>query len=143
MPREFSRQQRVSDYLRRDLSLMIQREIRDPRVSMVSVTEVEVSRDLGHAKVYVTIMGCEDKASSEEAIKALNGAAGFLRSLIAKTTTWRTTPSLRFAYDESVSRGSYLSSLIDNAVKEDSTHPDYDKRADEGGEDTIDEAKGH
>ena len=122
MPRDFSRQQRVSDYLRRDLSSLIQREVRDPRVSMASVTEVEVSRDLGHAKVYITIMGCEDKASSEETIKALNGAAGFLRSLIAKSTTWRTTPSLRFVYDESVSRGSYLSSLIDTAVKEDSLH---------------------
>ena len=126
MARAFSRQTRVSDYLRRDLSLLIQREIRDPRLTMVSVTEVEVSRDLSHAKVFVTVLGCEDKASSVEAITALNGAAGFLRSMIAKTTTWRTTPALRFVYDESVSRGSYLSSLIDTALKEDSLHPSDD-----------------
>lgn len=126
MPRDFSRQQRVSDYLRRDLSMLIQREVRDPRLTMVSVTDVEVSRDLGHAKVFVTIMGCEDKEAAKEPLKALNGAAGFLRSLIAKSTTWRTTPALRFVYDDSVSRGSYLSSLIDTAVKEDQAHPHDD-----------------
>ncbi|NRB38186.1 MAG: 30S ribosome-binding factor RbfA [Pseudomonadales bacterium] len=130
MARDFSRQTRVADYLRRDLSLLIQREIRDPRLTMVSVTDVEVSRDLSHAKVYVTIMGCEDKAASVEPLNALNGAAGFLRSMIAKSTTWRTTPALRFVYDESVSRGSYLSSLIDTAVKEDSLHPKDESESD-------------
>lgn len=140
MARDFSRQTRVADYLRRDLSLLIQREVRDPRLTMVSVTEVEVSRDLSHAKVYVTILGCEDKASSEEPLKALNGAAGFLRSMIAKSTTWRTTPALRFVYDESVSRGSYLSSLIDTAVKEDSLHEQSpeDDNSDNQSEDSKD-----
>ncbi|CAA0080648.1 30S ribosome-binding factor [BD1-7 clade bacterium] len=116
MAREFGRPQRVADFLRKELSQLIQQEIRDPRVGMVSLTDVEVSRDLTHARIYITILGCDDADSAKESVKVLNGAAGFLRSLIAKSTTMRTTPSLRFFFDESVIRGSHLSALIDKAV---------------------------
>lgn len=136
MAREFGRPQRVADFLRKELSVLIQREVRDPRLTMVSVTDVEVSRDLSHAKIYVTIMGYDDKKTSEEPLKALNGAAGFLRSMIAKQSSMRTTPSLHFHFDQSVTHGSYMSSLIDSAVKEDdqnsaSAADDTDSQQDE------------
>ena len=128
MGREFSRTQRVADYLRRDLAQLIQQEVSDPRVGMVSVTDVEVSRDLAQAKVFVTIVGKETAEEAAGSIEALNHAAGFLRSQVAKGTQWRTTPKLRFIHDESVYRGANLSALIDRAVEADRQH----HAADEG-----------
>ena len=119
MAREYSRTQRVADFLKRELSSLIQFEVRDPRVGMVSVTDVEVSRDLSHAKVFCTILGKETEAESEEAVEVLNKAAGFLRSQIAKANNARTTPKLRFYFDGSVRRGQQLSDLIEKAVKSD------------------------
>lgn len=119
MAKEFGRPQRLADYLRKELSQFIQQEMRDPRVGMVGVTEVEVSKDLLHAKVYVTVMGCDTKEAMEEPLKVLNGAAGFLRSKIAHTSTMRKIPSLRFYFDESIVRGSQLSHLIDTAIEAD------------------------
>ncbi len=100
MAREFGRSQRIADFLRKELSQLIQFELRDPRLGMVGVTDVEVSRDLGYAKIYVTVLGCDNKEAMEEPLKVLNGAAGFLRSKIAKSNSMRTTPSLRFYFDE-------------------------------------------
>lgn len=134
------RLQRVADQIQRELALLIQLEVNDPRVGMVSVTGVKVSRDLAHADVYVTVMGSVDGVSGlapgvtldkagaldklevEESLKALNAASGYLRSLLAKRTTLRTTPKLIFHYDQSVSRGQYLSSLIDRALAADGEH---------------------
>jgi ribosome-binding factor A len=109
----------VGDYLRRELAGHIQREMRDPRVGLVTVTEVEVTRDLAHARVYVTGVGRESEAETAELIAVLNDAAGFLRSRIAQQSTMRTTPKLKFVYDSSVLRGERLSSLIDRAVARD------------------------
>ena len=114
MARDYSRTERVGDFLRAELASLIQQEIRDPRVGMVSVTAVDVSRDLGHAKVFVTEVG---KGSEEEmggTLEALNHAAGFLRSQLAGNSRMRTTPRLRFYYDSSVLRGSHLTELIES-----------------------------
>lgn len=134
------RLQRVADQIQRELALLIQLEVNDPRVGMVSVTGVKVSRDLAHADVYVTVMGSVDGVSGlapavtldkagaldklevEESLKALNAASGYLRTLLAKRTSLRTTPKLIFHYDQSVARGQYLSSLIDKALAADSEH---------------------
>ncbi len=134
------RLQRVADLLQRELAQLIQLEVNDPRVGMVSVTGVKVSRDLAHADVYVTVMGSVegvsglapgvtlDKAGAldrlevEESIKALNAASGYLRTLLAKRSSLRTTPRLIFHYDQSVARGQYLSSLIDRALAADAEH---------------------
>lgn len=120
------RLQRVADQVQRELAKMIQKEVKDPRLGMVSVTGVEVSRDLAYADVYVTaLIGQQDDLEQESAEKrkatvdVLNNAAGFLRSLLAKELSLRTTPKLRFHYDESISRGRYLSSLIDDAIDSD------------------------
>ena len=132
--------QRVADQIQRELATLIQLELNDPRIGMVSVTGVKVSRDLAHADVYVTVLGAVDGEASlapgmtldkvgaldkleiDASIKALNAAAGYLRSLLAKQLSLRTTPKLNFHYDESVGRGQYLSSLIDRALAEDSEH---------------------
>jgi ribosome-binding factor A len=122
MPREFSRTQRVADFLRQELAGLIQLELRDPRIGMVSVTGVEVSRDMSHARVFVTVLGKDSDAEAAESIDALNHAAGFLRTQIAKINSARTTPKLRFVFDASIGRGAQMSKLIDDAVAVDQRH---------------------
>jgi ribosome-binding factor A len=119
MAREFSRTHRIRDFLKKELATLIQQEMRDPRVGMVSITDVEVSRDLSHAKVFCTLMDKDSEDDAKESIAVLNQAAGFLRSQIARMNNARTTPRLRFYFDSSVGRGQYLSGLIDKAVSAD------------------------
>lgn len=128
--KEFSRTARIADFLKRELGTLIQMELRDPRIGMVSVTDAEVSRDLSHAKVYVTVMGKDSAEDAAESLAALNKAAGFLRSHVAKVNNARTTPQLRFYYDSSINRGQQLSQLIQRAVDSDrSRHADNDDEA--------------
>lgn len=126
MAREFGRPQRVADFLQRELASLIQQEMRDPRLGMIGVNEIEVSRDLAHAKVYVTILGIENTEDAKESIDILNKAAGFLRSLLAKTLQMRTVPRLHFAFDNSIYRGASLSALIDEARAGDNDLEDED-----------------
>lgn len=119
MAREFGRAQRIADFLKRELALHIQKELRDPRIGMVGVNAVEVSRDFSYAKVFVTFLGREGKEQAVEPLKALNSAAGFLRSQVAAGTKMRVTPKLRFYFDSSIERGSHISSLITEAVAAD------------------------
>lgn len=119
MAKEFSRTQRVADFLKQELAGLIQRELRDPRLGMVSVTDVEVSRDLSYARVYVTVLGKESPEDAAESIAVLNNAGGFLRSQVARVNSARTTPKLRFVFDSSIGRGSRMSQLIDKAVADD------------------------
>ncbi len=130
MAREYSRTQRVGDFLKQELATLIQFEIRDPRVGMVSVTDVEVSRDLAHAKVYMTVLGKETEKDAAEAIDALNKAAGFLRTQLARNNNARTTPRLRFFFDSSVGRGQHLSNLIERAVDADKKSAAHDDQQD-------------
>lgn len=123
MPKEFSRTQRVADFIKQELASLIQRELRDPRIGgMVSVTAVQVSRDMSHATVYATVLGKDSDAEAAESIAALNHAAGFLRTQIAKINNARTTPKLRFQFDSSIGRGARISKLIDDAVAVDREH---------------------
>jgi ribosome-binding factor A len=124
MPRDFSRTDRIADAVKRLLATMIQQEIGDPRVGMVNINEVAVTRDLSIAKVYVTFVGRDDDKQCEEAALALNNAAGYLRSLLAKELNIRTTPKLQFFYDKTPIRGQELSSLIDRALAEDQSRHD-------------------
>lgn len=119
MPREFTRKDRVSDALQRELAELIREEVRDPRLALVNITAVEANRDLAHAKVYVTFVGTTSEEEGAQATEVLNGAAGFLRSRIAKRMQMRTTPKLRFIYDHSGTRGQDLSALIEHAVHSD------------------------
>ena len=131
-----SRAQRVADQMQREIATLIQMEVNDPRVGMVSITAVDVSKDLAYANIYVTVLNSLsnngesdfdtlsepsdlDKLEVAENIKALNKAAGFLRSLLAKRLSLRVVPKLKFHYDASVERGQQLSKLIDNALAAD------------------------
>ena len=119
MPKEYSRSERVADFIKREVALLLQRELRDPRVSNPNVNAVVVSRDMSSAKIYVTFLGKETAEEAQEAIEALNGAAGFISSQVAAQHTMRSTPKLRFYFDESVRTGEHLSNLIDRAVAAD------------------------
>ena len=107
------RPRKVADLIQRELSDLLRREVRDPHVGMVTLTSVDVSPDLSHAKVFFTLLDADKKA---ETARALQRAAGFLRSQLAQRMKMYTTPELRFAYDESVERGDRLSRLIDSVV---------------------------
>ena len=113
MAREYHRTERVADYLQRELAGLIQHEVRDPRVGMVSITGVTVSRDLGHAKVYYTAMDSDSSDEAVETTEALNRAAGFLRSALSRDSSMRSVPQLRFYFDSSVGRGRYLDRHVD------------------------------
>ena len=119
MTREYHRTDRVADYLRRELASLIQFEMRDPRVELVSITEVTVSKDLAHARVYFTVLGKDSEDEAKPVAEALNKAAGFLRSQLSKDSTMRTIPALRFEFDASVGRGAHLEELIEQAVASD------------------------
>ena len=127
--REFKRTDRVADQLQKELAVLIQREVKDPRLGMVTVSGATVSRDLGYADIYVTLLGEQDPERIKENLQVLERAAGFLRSQIAQRIKLRHVPELRFHFDESVVRGQHLSSLIDEAVSSDRAR----QAEDEGG----------
>ena len=124
MPREFFRADRVAGQLRRELAQLIHQEVKDPAVGFVSVSDVEVTRDLSHAKVYVTIFDSEEAPAC---IKALNRAGGFLRNRLAKTLRMRIIPELRFFHDASVETGRQVGELIDKAMASDRKPSDEDE----------------
>ena len=124
MAKDYSRTQRVGDQMQRELAQLIPREVRDPRLGFITITAVEVSRDLGHAKVYITLMGEADAPRIALNLEILNDAAGYLRMLLGQLMKLRSVPQLHFHYDESVSRGVHLSALIERAVAEDRQHQD-------------------
>ncbi len=117
MPKEFSRARRVEEQLKRLLAELIRREVKDPRVGLVTVTAVELSRDLTHARVFFTpFAGIGDP---DAALEALRHAAGYLRHELRNALRLRVTPELHFAIDDSIERGARLSGLISEAVAED------------------------
>jgi len=123
MAKDYSRTQRIGDQMQRELALLVQREIKDPRLGMVTITAVDVSRDLSHAKVFFTVLGKEDSADDLALnLEILKDSAGFLRQQLGRAMKLRTVPALGFFYDASVRRGAELSALIERAVAEDRKH---------------------
>lgn len=127
MARASNRTDKVSDLLKKEIALLIQKEVRDPRVGMASVTSVKVSKDLGYASVYVTLLGKSSEEEAKEGIEALNKASGFLRSMLAKSVSMRTTPKLKFIYDDTLVKGQELTSLIDEALARDERDHQHDE----------------
>jgi ribosome-binding factor A len=111
--KEFQRTDRLGTELRRELAELLREKVKDPRVGMVTVQEVRVSRDLSHAKIYFTCMGDDAKGTERLLNRQLSG---FLRHELARRIRARTIPQLHFAYDESIERGEYLDDLIRQAV---------------------------
>jgi ribosome-binding factor A len=113
--KEQGRGPRVADHLRERLAELIRAEMRDPRIGMVSVNDVRVTKDLAYADVYVSALDADDSAAQEALVTVLEHAAGFLRSAVARDNTMRTTPKLRFHYDELIVNGARIESLIRRA----------------------------
>lgn len=110
--KSFSRSDRVTEQVRRDLAQLIQTELKDPRVGMISLTDVELTPDYAHAKVYFTTLKSEHVP---EIMKGLQRASGFLRRELGKRIHIHTLPQLHFIHDNSIERGASLSELIDKA----------------------------
>lgn len=111
-PRGFQRSERVAEQVRRDLADLIRSELKDPRVGMISLTEVELTPDYAHAKVYFTTLNVEHLDDIQRGLKR---AAGFLRRELGRRIHIHTLPELHFVYDASLERGMNLSQLIDQA----------------------------
>ena len=118
MPKDYPRTRRIAEQIQRELADVIRAELKDPRVTgFITITDVEVSKDQSHAKVFFTILG--DASNVDETAEGLKRAAGFLRTQLAQRMQLRTVPTLEFKYDASVERGMKLSRLIDEAVASD------------------------
>ncbi|MDW7658422.1 MAG: 30S ribosome-binding factor RbfA [Bacillota bacterium] len=109
------RSDRVGDEIRKVIADLIQNEIKDPRLpSLVSVVAVNASRDLSHARVYVSVLG--DEQEKKNCAAALSSASGFIRREVAARVRLRTAPEIHFIFDDSIERGIRISRLIDEAL---------------------------
>lgn len=104
------RASRLGETLKEEISQMIREELKDPRIGFVTVTSVEVAEDLGHAKVFVSVLG--DSQQSKESLEALNRAAGFIRNEIGRRIRLRYTPEITFKYDSSIEHGAHIAELL-------------------------------
>lgn len=121
-PQGFQRTDRIADHIQRELARLFREEMKDPRIGNVTVQDVRVAKDLGWADVYFTLLG-EGAEEGRSAQQVLNNAAGFFRTELAQVLNTRTTPRLRFHYDELPERAIEISALIQKALHEDSMHP--------------------
>ncbi len=118
MAREYARTDRVGQQIQKEIAIILMREIKDPRLSMTTVSAVEVTRDLAYAKVFFTFFN--DNADEIKAsLEVLAEAEGYIRSLLGKRLRARIMPHLRFIYDSSMSEGVRMSALVDQAVASD------------------------
>jgi ribosome-binding factor A len=117
MPKEFPRTRRVGEQVQRELAALIHDEIKDPRLGMVSVTAVIVSRDLSHAKVFISVLGNAEQ--TEASVSVLKHAAGFLRHRLGRVLHIRVVPELHFYLDRSLEEGARMGALINAAIASD------------------------
>lgn len=117
MPKDFSRARRVGEQIQREIAVMLQSESKDPRFKLLTISAVEVARDLSFAKIFYTLL--DDSHDVENVQQALEKASGFMRKQIAKRMSLRIVPNLRFMYDTSIAYGASLSNLIDDAIESD------------------------
>ncbi len=115
--RNAERDLRLADFIRDELGRALLSDVRDPRIGMTSVTDVRVNRDMSRADVYVSSLSARSESEREALVAALDHAAGFLRTKVAQRGNLRTTPRLRFHYDDLVESGPRMEALIDRAVE--------------------------
>ena len=115
---------RINEAVRQELSTLISREVKDPRIDsmMTTVTRTIVATDLKTCKVYISVYGDQEK--KEETMTGLKNCEGFLRRMLAKNLNLRNTPELQFILDESIEYGMHMSQLIDELVEETSSDPE-------------------
>ena len=118
MARDYARTDRVAHEIQKEIAMIIQREVRDSRLGMVTVNDVEITRDLAYAKIFVTFFTLEGQCEIESA-KILNDAAGYIRTLLAKRIKARIMPELRFVFDKSMVEGVKMTNLVNQAVADD------------------------
>lgn len=118
MAREYARTDRVGQQIQKEIAIILMREIKDPRLSMTTVSAVEVTRDLAYAKVFVTFFN-DNAEEIKASLEVLADAEGYIRSLLGKRLRARIMPHLRFVYDSSMSEGVRMSALVDQAVASD------------------------
>lgn len=111
MAREFGRNARIASQMQKELALLLQRDIKDPRLGFVTVNEVEVTKDLSVAKVFVTVMNADSKTVARN-LGILNDAASYLRREVGKRIRMRSVPELRFYYDETLDTGMRMDALL-------------------------------
>ena len=116
MPKEYPRSDRLASQIQRSLAGLVQSGLKDPRLSQPSILEVQVSKDLSHARVFFSVL---DPAAAADCLQALNRASGFLQHELGKSLKSRVTPKLSFVYDDTDIRGRELADLIDSAVAND------------------------
>jgi ribosome-binding factor A len=122
MPREFSRSQRLGAQVLRTLSELLRFETKDPSLATVSLTAVDLSRDLGVAKVYYSLLNPDDDPQPVQ--EGLQRASGFLRGRLGKSLEIRHVPELRFVHDDSIAHGVEMNRLIDSATKSGEDNPE-------------------
>jgi ribosome-binding factor A len=115
MPKEFGRNQRIAEFIRQELAVLIQRAFPLQEYGMITLSNVDVSPNLESAKIFVTVLS--EKKSNEELVAALNEQAGHLRHELSKMLTSRGVPTLKFQYDESIARAQRLDAIIDSVSK--------------------------
>ena len=121
MKKNTQRAHRVGDQIQRELAELLRLHVKDPRIGMVTITAVEVSPDLSHAKIFFShLAGAEQKNT---AVEALQHTAGYLRTELAHRLKLYTVPQLHFVYDDSIESGLRMSKLIDDAIADDGKHP--------------------
>lgn len=123
MAREFSRNARVASQLQKELALVLQRGVKDPRLGFITINEIEVTRDLAVAKVYVSVMNA-DAETKKQNIKILNDAANFLRGELGHKMKMRSIPQLRFYYDNAFDTGLRITELLEQSK----SHLDSDEQ---------------
>lgn len=119
MAREFKRSDRVAQEIQKEIAVILQREVKDPRIGMVTVSDVEVSSDLAYAKVFVTFLFDNDESAIDAGMKGLEKASPYIRSLLGKAMRLRIVPEIRFIYDRSLIEGMRMSNLVSNVIRED------------------------
>ncbi|KPK58324.1 MAG: ribosome-binding factor A [Gammaproteobacteria bacterium SG8_31] len=117
MSKEFSRNRRIAEQMRRNLSEIVRRELKDPRLQFLTITRVDLSGDLSHAKVFFSLL--QPDADPGPAAAALDRAAGFVRSQLGRSMHIRQIPELHFIHDTSLAEGARITSLVEEAVEQD------------------------
>ena len=112
MPKEFGRSQRVASQMQKELALILQREVKDPRLGFITVNEVVLSKDLAVAKVFITVLNSQDEASKKANVDVLNDMSAFIRHELAKRMRLRHISELHFHYDHSFDTGMRVSALL-------------------------------
>ena len=117
--KSFGRELRVAEFVRKELSDLIRRRMRDPRINaeLISLTDVRVTRDLGVADVYLSCLTTQTAEERKKLIEVFESASGFLRSELALRHTMRTTPRLKFHYDDLLEQGTKMEALLDQAME--------------------------